>query len=91
MFTDVLGQLYQPSFGYGGFISYFFDLRFAIQVGFLASSHSLGIYDGRSNIYLNGNVGLQRFEFDVKYYFNTQKVTRGLGAINPYILLGTAS
>src|SRR5207248_2352145 len=28
------------------------------------------------------------FEFDLKYYLNTQNVTKGLASINPYLMLG---
>src|SRR5688572_13060827 len=40
-FTDVLGVLYKPNFTYGLFLSYFFDLRFAIQVSYLTADHAI--------------------------------------------------
>jgi hypothetical protein len=90
-FTDTLGILYKPTFTYGVFISYFFDLRFAIQAGYLTADHSLSILDGRTQQEYKGKVALSRFEFDFKYYLNTQNVTRGLAALNPYLLVGVAN
>jgi hypothetical protein len=31
---------------------------------------------------------MQNISYGVKYFFNTQNVTRGLAAVNPYILVG---
>jgi hypothetical protein len=35
-----------------------------------------------------GNVGMTDLSFNLKYYFNTQNVTRGLADLNPYVLGG---
>jgi hypothetical protein len=35
-------------------------------------------------------VSLSHFEFDLKYYLNTQNVTRGLASLNPYIIIGAS-
>jgi hypothetical protein len=87
-FTDTLGQIYKPSFTYGLFISYFFDLRFAIQVGYVLADHSIELLDARTSSRYLGKSSLQHFEFDFKYYLNTQNVTRGLASLNPYLLIG---
>lgn len=87
-FTNVLGQLYQPGLNYGVFLTYFFDLRFGFQVGYMTGSHIESIVDARTTTTYSGTLTLQHFEFDGKYYFNTQNVTKGLGAFNPYLLLG---
>src|SRR5208282_3311600 len=42
-FTDVLGVLYQPTATYGLFLTYFFDLRFALQVSYMLATHPLNI------------------------------------------------
>src|SRR5207248_682683 len=85
-FTDVLGVIYKPNFTYGVFLSYFFDLRFALQVSYVTADHVIDLQTG-GNEY-NGKVSLQHFAFDFKYYMNTQNVTRGLAALNPYVLIG---
>lgn len=87
-FTDVLGVIYKPDFAYGLFLSYFFDLRLSLQIGWVTASHAIQIIDARSAQTYTGKVGLSHFEFDVKYYLDTQNVTRGLGALNPYLLVG---
>ncbi|MCC6278334.1 MAG: hypothetical protein IT289_10515 [Oligoflexia bacterium] len=90
-FTDVLGSLYKPTFGYGLFLSYFFDLRVALQAGYHLSDHSLSLLDGATGREYRGKVALSRFEFDIKYYINTQNITRGLAALNPYLIGGFSS
>ncbi len=91
-FTNVLGQLYQPGISYGVNLTYFFDLKFGFQVGYMAGSHTESIVQtvaasSTSNMY-SGSLSLQHFEFDGKYFFNTQNVTKGLGAFNPYLIGG---
>lgn len=87
-FTDTLGQLYKPTFNYGLFISYFFDLRFAIQVAYVLADHPVEIINAATSTRYAGKSSLQHFEFDFKYFLNTQNVTRGLAALNPYLLIG---
>lgn len=90
MFTDVLGQLYQPNAMYGGFLSYFFSLRLAFQVSFINTDHSFAIIDGKTSTTYSGKINLQHIKFDFKYYLNTQNVTKGLAAINPYLIFGAS-
>lgn len=90
-FTDTLGVLYQPSFAYGVFISYFFDLKLALSVGYYSSTHNINLPVNTGGVnYLTGSAAISRFEFDFKYYLNTQNVTRGLAALNPYLIAGFA-
>ena len=85
-FTQILGELYKPGVAFGGYISYFFDLRFAMQLSYLMGDHSFGLNTSTSQI--RGNISMQEIGFGLKYFMNTQNVTRGLAPINPYILLG---
>lgn len=88
--TDGLGKLLSsnsPHFGF--FLSYFFDLRFAMQFSFMTGDHRFSVRTLDQNVY-TGNVGIQNFGIDFKFYMNTQNVTRGLAAFNPYILAGIA-
>ncbi len=93
-FTDNMSQIYGPSTTYGLFLSYFFDLRFAFQLGFQTGDHTVNFSTidqtsgGKTNY--SGNVSLTTLNFDLKYYMNTQNVTRGLADLNPYFLLGFA-
>ncbi|MCE3011081.1 MAG: porin family protein [Proteobacteria bacterium] len=87
-YTSSLGSLYENAPTYGVYLSYFFDLRLAIQFGFLTgdSPFKLNVNDPNKN--LDGNVSLTMLNADLKYYFNTQNVTRGLADLNPYLLGG---
>src|SRR5690348_15829745 len=73
-----------PAFGL--LLSDFFDLRFAIQFGYLASDHTLSVRG--QNLPINGTVSISELSFLLKYYFNTQNVTRGLADLNPYLIDG---
>ena len=90
-FTDNLGALYKPTFAYGIYISYFFDLRFAFQVAYGLADHSIDIADARTQKEYLGKASLSHFEFDFKYYLNTQNVTKGLAKLNPYIIMGLSN
>jgi hypothetical protein len=84
--TGNLGSLYTGNATFGLFISYFFDLRFALQFGFLTSDHMYQFTGGQGPI--QGNVALADLSFNLKYFFNTQNVTRGLADLNPFLLAG---
>lgn len=84
--TGNLSQIYSGDPTFGLFLSYFFDLRFALQFGFLTSSHAF-VARGPTET-LQGNVSIADIAFNLKYYFNTQNVTRGLADLNPYIIGG---
>jgi hypothetical protein len=85
--TQNFGKYYSGSPTFGVFISYFFDLRFALQFGFLSSDHILRMaVPGFETV--KGTVSMTDIQFALKYYFNTQNVTRGLADLNPYIIGG---
>lgn len=88
-FTQNLGQVYYSSPSFGLFLSYFFDLRFALQFGVLMSDHTLFVAE-RPGVHqsVQGNVSLTDISFLLKYYFNTQNVTRGLASLNPFVVAG---
>ncbi len=82
-----LSKMYSPAIDFGLFLSYFFDLRFALQFSYNTSEHNFRIKSNSGNV-ATGTVGLSNFALDLKYYVNTQNVTKGLAAINPYIIGG---
>jgi hypothetical protein len=85
-FTDSLATLYQPGTFFGGYLTYFFDLRFALQVGFVTGSHPLSLdYQGGN---IRGSATISTTSFHLKYFFNTQNVTKGLANLNPYFIGG---
>ncbi len=87
-FTETMGELQKPATAYGLFIAYFFDLRFALQLGFLTGDHELSLTNPTNGSKIRGNVALTNICLNLKYYLNTQNVTRGLAKLNPYLLGG---
>lgn len=90
-FTDVLGQLHKPALTYGIFVSYFFDLRFGLQVTYSTGDYSLRVKDTNGAVVGEGKTNLQHLAVDIKYFLNTQNVTKGLGNINPFIVGGVTN
>jgi hypothetical protein len=89
-FTQGMSNLYTPAPDFGLFLSYFFDLRFAMQFSFQTSDHPFHVTSASSGQTATGTVGISDFAVDMKYYVNTQNVTKGLAKFNPYILAGFA-
>lgn len=86
-FTQGLSKVYSNSPTFGLFLSYFFDLRFALQFGFNTSDHNFHV-TSPSGTKGTGTVGITNFGIDIKYYINTQNVTKGLAKFNPYFIGG---
>lgn len=93
-YTDGFSQGYSAAPSWGFQFSYFFDLQ-------LATSLSYSIADSAVNFnsyndanftsvseHYTGTVNIQTFDINMKYYFNTENVTRGLADLNPYVLVG---
>ncbi|MBX3021305.1 MAG: outer membrane beta-barrel protein [Bdellovibrionales bacterium] len=85
--TGGLSEMYRTSPTFGLFLSYFFDLRFALQFSFNTGDHAFSV-KSKSGTVANGNIGITNFALDVKYYVNTQNVTKGLAKFNPYMIAG---
>jgi hypothetical protein len=81
-----LGNMYSSSSAFGLFLSYFFDLRFALQFSFNTSDHSFHVSSRTQSA--SGTVSMTNFALDIKYYVNTQNVTKGLARFNPYLIGG---
>jgi len=86
MFTDTMGEIQKPAPTFGFFLSYFFDLRFALQLSFLTGDHKLSFSSPSGPV--TGNVGISNIGVNLKYYLNTQNITKGLAQYNPYLLGG---
>ena len=87
-FTESQGDIFDPGTAFGVFLSYFFDLRFALQLSFLTGDHAIGFQAKNGGTKVRGNAGMTTAGLALKYYFNTQNVTRGLANLNPYITGG---
>ncbi len=88
-FTQGMSQIYDKNIAYGLYLSYFFDLRFALQFSYVTSSHRFHASSPTTNA--TGNVLLNGISVDIKYYFNTQNLTKGLATFNPYVIGGFTS
>lgn len=86
-FTETLGEIYEPAFDFGLYLSYFFDLRFAMQLQFTTASHSLN-FASPDGTRVRGNVSVSSIGILLKYYVNTQNVTKGIADLNPFIFGG---
>lgn len=84
-FTQGLGGIYKEDIAYGLYLSYFFDLRFALQFGYLTGTHAISVGGVKGDSKLNG------ISMDLKYFLNTQNVTKGLASLNPYLIAGFTS
>jgi hypothetical protein len=86
MFTQNMAKIYSPNISYGLYMSYFFDLRLALQFGFLTGDHGFGFKSGIEKY--EGNVSFTFVNIDLKYFLSTQNVSRGLADLNPYFFGG---
>lgn len=87
-FTKNLARYFKPSTSYGLAASYFFDLRFALHVGYTTGRHSFTISSIDKEKSINGIIDMSDFFIGVKYYFNTQNLVKHLSQLNPYITTG---
>ncbi|MBC7419315.1 MAG: hypothetical protein H7328_01185 [Bdellovibrio sp.] len=93
-YTEGFSQAYAPALAYGVQFSYFFDLQVAMSLGYSIGDSNVKFktytdqnLTNLSNTY-TGNVNIQNIDLSIKYYFNTENVTRGLGDLNPYVFGG---
>ncbi len=87
-YTGTYGDHMDPGLNFGIFLNYFFDLRFAVQFTFYSSSHDFKLTTPTTQSEIRQNTKLTSMNVDVKYYFNTQNVTKGLANLSPYALVG---
>lgn len=85
-FTGNMSEIYTGSPVFGLYLTYFFDLRLAMGLGFSTGDHAVKFTTDQQTY--TGNVSITSLNFDLKYYMNTQNVTRGLADLNPYFLAG---
>lgn len=87
IFTENMGKIYGSGPTYGLFMTFFFDLRFAMQAGFFTGDYSYELSTNTGGR-RDGNVSMTFLDVSLKYYVNTQNVTRGLAELNPYYIGG---
>ncbi len=84
-YTGRLGQAWHPNVPIGFFLSYFFNLNLALHIAYVYANHTFNLKG--SGIPENGNISSNDFTLGIKYFFNTQNMTRGLSPLNPYITI----
>lgn len=90
-FTENYARAYKPALIYGFNFSYFFDLRLALNFGYQTGDHGVAFETkGNVNTRYQGEISFSTIDLNLKYYFNTKNVTRGLADLNPYFLGGVA-
>ena len=86
-FTQTLGKITQPGLAYGLSLSYFFNLRFALKIGFLSGSNALSFLTSE-NTSVQGSFHMTDFNLSLKYYIDPQSLVRFFAVLNPYVLGG---
>ena len=86
-FTDNMSSLYSSSPSYGLFLTFFTDLRLAVQFGFSVGDHGF-TFPTNQDSSVAGNVSFSFLHINLKYFANTQNLTRGLADLNPYFIGG---
>lgn len=86
VFSGNIGKVYNTSLPVFDLrLVYFFNFRLALQFGLGLAKHG---YKLRTNDIGVVDVNLLRFNFDLKYYFNTRDMSAILTALNPYLVGG---
>lgn len=86
--TGNLNKILTGNPGFGLFLAYFFDLRFAMQIGYMTSDHQVAVPATDNSEAINGAISISDVSINFKYFLNTQNVTRGLADLNPYLVAG---
>ena len=86
LFTENMAKAYGQGPNFGLLISYFFDLRLAFTLGMMTGDNSVTLSTISKDY--NGSVSFTSMNFNLKYFLNTQNVTKGLADLNPYIVGG---
>lgn len=93
-FTGGFAQAYKGNIDYGIEFSYFFDMQIAGSLAYATGDHSVSFQSYTDQNFsvvsqdYTGSVNIQTIDFHLKYYFNTDNVTKGLADLNPYALVG---
>jgi hypothetical protein len=85
-FTDGMDKAYGDGPTMGVYLAYFLDLNLALSLSLNSADHSV-VLKTTSQEY-SGNVSFSNVGLHLKYYLNTQNVTKGLADLNPYLIGG---
>lgn len=82
--TGDLAEIYGGGTGVHIFASYFFDLRFALEVSYGSQNHKYVTADGS----ISSSSEFSDLGFAIKYYINPDRIVYSLSRFNPYLLAG---
>jgi hypothetical protein len=85
-FTSEMGGIYQSGIAYGIFLTYFFQLGLAFQLGYSVGDHDLSIKAPTQEF--KGSVNLTATAFHLKYFFRSVNVIRRYVSLNPFFIGG---
>ncbi len=87
LFTMNMARLHRPGPYFGGYLTYFFDLHFAVRFNITASTHRIQFTTSEGG----GFVGASDFinlGIDFKYFLNKNLFHKSLDWLRPFLLLG---
>lgn len=82
-----LAQVYGGATGIHVFVSYFFDLRFALQVNLGYQDHK---YVTVQETPVSSSANFKDLGLSIKYYINPDRIVYSLSRFNPYLLTGVS-
>lgn len=85
-FTETMGRIFEPSPIFGFYVSYFFNLKIALQLSMNLSTHRINFMTQGKRV--TGSSILSGYGLSLKYFIDTQNMTRGLPRFNPYLIGG---
>lgn len=87
---------YTGSLTYGLEFTYFFNMQLAGAISYQTGDNNVNFASysdptlSAIKTSYSGTVNIQHIDFHMKYYFNTDNVTKGLADLNPYGLAGVS-
>lgn len=84
--TGNLDQIYGGATGIYVFMTYFFDLRFALQFTLGYQDHIYQV--SGNNVSLQSSSSFRNLAIGIKYYVNPDRIIYALSKFNPYLIVG---
>lgn len=85
-FTLNMTAIHYPGVFYGGYLNYFFDLKFAIQFAITTSSHHTFFNSGGETFI--GSTNFINLNVDFKYFFDKRLFHKNLEWFRPFVFIG---
>ena len=86
LFTLNMNEFYNIGPVYGGYLDYFFNLKYSIQFGLKASTHNIALQTNTSS--LRGAADFISMELAFKYFFDKSLFNKYFSWLQPYLFIG---